>query len=81
TESMIPEYDRLGRIRRAGGTRLDGIAPSNLFKSKDGQWLIVAANQDTVFRRLCTVIGRPELADDPRFANHSARGQHQDDIE
>ncbi|MTD57424.1 CaiB/BaiF CoA transferase family protein [Amycolatopsis pithecellobii] len=81
TESMIPEFDRLGRIRRPSGTRLDGIAPSNLFKTADGVWIIVAANQDTVFRRLCRAMARPELADDPRFATHVDRGRNQDLVE
>lgn len=80
-ESVIPEYDRTGVIRRPSGTRLDGIAPSNLFAAMDGEWVIVAANQDTVFRRLCRAIGRAELADDPRFATHVARGAHQEQIE
>ncbi|MER5427511.1 CaiB/BaiF CoA-transferase family protein [Streptomyces sp. NPDC002588] len=80
-ESVIPEYDRLGKVRQPSGTRLDGIAPSNLFRSKDEKWVIVAANQDTVFRRLCAAMERPELADDPRFATHVARGEHQDLIE
>lgn len=81
TESMIPEFDRLGRIRQPGGSRLDGIAPSNLFRTADERWVIVAANQDTVFGRLCDAIGRPELATDPRFIDHRARGQNQDEIE
>jgi formyl-CoA transferase len=80
-ESVIPEYDRLGRIRRPGGTRLEGIAPSNLFRAKDGTWVIIAANQDTVFRRLCEAMGMPGLAADPRFVSHEARAAHQDDIE
>jgi formyl-CoA transferase len=81
TESMIPEYHKLGRIRRPSGTRLEGIAPSNLFRTSDDRWIIVAANQDTVFRRLCHAMGVPELADDPRFADHRSRGDHQDEIE
>ncbi|WP_286259007.1 CaiB/BaiF CoA transferase family protein [Streptomyces graminofaciens] len=81
TESMVPEYDRLGRVRQPGGTRLSGIAPSNLFCSADGQWLVVAANQDTVFQRLCAAMGRAELASDPRFADHQARGENQEEIE
>jgi formyl-CoA transferase len=80
-ESVIPEYDKLGRIRRPGGTRLDGIAPSNVYRTADGLWLVVAANQDTVFRRLCAAMGRPELADDPRYADHYARGENQDELD
>jgi formyl-CoA transferase len=80
-ESTAPEYDRLGLVREPGGTHLKGIAPSNIFKSKDGKWMVIAANQDNVFRRLCDAIGRPELKDDPKFATHLARGENQDEIE
>ncbi len=80
-ESCIPEYDKLGRVRRPSGTRLEGIAPSNIYQAADGLWMVVAANQDTVFRRLCAVMGRPELAQDPRFVDHAARGRHQDEID
>ncbi|MFN3602804.1 MAG: CaiB/BaiF CoA transferase family protein [Dietzia sp.] len=80
-ESVIPDYDAAGVVRGPSGTRLEGIAPSNLYQASDGVWVIIAANQDTVFRRLCTAMGRPELTEDPRFADHSARGVHQDEID
>jgi succinyl-CoA---D-citramalate CoA-transferase len=80
-ESTVPEYDRLGLVREPGGTHLKGIAPSNIFKSRDGKWMVIAANQDNVFRRLCDAIGRPELKDDPKFSSHLARGENQDEIE
>lgn len=80
-ESAVPEYDRLGTIREPGGTGLKGVAPSNIFKSGDGKWMVIAANQDNVFRRLCQAMGKPELADDPRFATHRARGENQEEIE
>jgi formyl-CoA transferase len=80
-ESMVPEYDRLKIVRGPGGTGLQGVAPSNIFKSRDGKWMVIAANADNVFRRLCQAMGQPELADDPRFSTHLARGEHQDEIE
>jgi crotonobetainyl-CoA:carnitine CoA-transferase CaiB-like acyl-CoA transferase len=80
-ESTVPEYDRLGIVRGPQGTNLKGIAPSNIFKSKDDSWVVIAANADNVFRRLCEAMERPELADDPRFATHLARGDNQDEIE
>jgi formyl-CoA transferase len=80
-ESTVPEYDRLGRVRGPGGTRLPGIAPSNIFKSRDGRWVVIAANADRVFARLCAAIGQPALADDPRYATHDARGANQDELE
>jgi formyl-CoA transferase len=80
-ESAVSEYDRLGIIRGPGGTGLKGVAPSNLFKSSDGKWMVIAANADNVFRRLCEAMGQPELADDPRFETHIARGDNQEQIE
>jgi formyl-CoA transferase len=80
-ESTIPDYDVGGVVRGPSGTRLEGIAPSNIYRSADGSWVVIAANQDTVFRRLCTAMGRPELATDERFANHGARGRNQDELD
>ncbi|MCC6224232.1 MAG: CoA transferase, partial [Thermoleophilia bacterium] len=80
-ESMVPEYDRLKIVREPQGTNLKGIAPSNIFKSADGKWIVIAANADKVFGRLCEAMGRPELATDPKFSNHLARGDHQDELE
>ena len=62
-ESMVPEYDRLGIVRGPGGTGLKGVAPSNIFKSSDGKWMVIAANADKVFGRLCEAMGQPELAE------------------
>ena len=80
-ESTIPDYDVGGVVRGPSGTRLEGIAPSNIYRSADGSWVVIAANQDTVFRRLCAAMGRPELSTDDRFANHVARGRNQDELD
>ncbi len=80
-ESTIPDYDVGGVVRGPSGTRLEGIAPSNIYRSADGSWVVIAANQDTVFRRLCDAMGRPELATDDRFADHGARGRNQDELD
>ncbi len=80
-ESTIPDYDVGGVVRGPSGTRLEGIAPSNIYRSADGTWVVIAANQDSVFARLCGLIGRPELVDDERFASHGARGRNQDELD
>ena len=80
-ESTIPDYDVGGVVRGPSGTRLEGIAPSNIYPTADGSWVVIAANQDTVFRRLCAAMGRPELATDDRFATHVARGRNQDELD
>jgi formyl-CoA transferase len=80
-ESTIPDYDVGGVVRGPSGTRLERIAPSNIYRSADGSWVVIAANQDTVFRRLCAAMGQPELATDDRFSTHVARGRNQDELD
>ena len=80
-ESTIPDYDVGGVVRGPSGTRLEGIAPSNIYRTADGSWVVIAANQDTVFRRLCSAMGQPELATDDRFVDHVARGRNQDELD
>jgi crotonobetainyl-CoA:carnitine CoA-transferase CaiB-like acyl-CoA transferase len=73
-ESAVTEYDKLGTVRGPSGTGLRNVSPSNIFRSRDGKWVVIAANTDTLFARLCQAIGQPDLATDPRFATHAARG-------
>lgn len=76
-ESLLPEYQVGGYVRERTGAILPNVAPSNVYPTADDAMLLIAANQDTVFRRLAQAMQRPELADDPRYATHSARGEHQ----
>lgn len=80
TESLIPEYAASGYIRERSGSALPGIAPSNVYRTADGEFLI-GANQDAVFARLCAAMGRPELATDPRYVDHVARGANQVELD
>lgn len=80
-ESVISEYSGGGHLRQRTGTFLPGLAPSNLYPTRDGQWMVIGANADKPFRRLCEAMEKPELADDPRFATHTARGEHQTEID
>ncbi|WP_372892168.1 CaiB/BaiF CoA transferase family protein [Rhodosalinus sp.] len=80
-ESLVSEYDVTGYVRERTGAILPNIAPSNVYETADGQYLLIAANQDTVFKRLAAAMGRPELAEDARYATHSARGTHQAELD
>jgi formyl-CoA transferase len=80
-ESTIPDYDQGGVVRGPSGTRLAGIAPSNIYPTVEGRMVVIGANQDTVFARLCAAMGQPELSSDPRFATHGARGENQDELD
>lgn len=80
TEALIPEYTEEARTRERTGSYLPGIAPSNIYQANDGM-LIIAANQDTVFARLCTAMGQPTLKDNPRYSTHVARGENQAELD
>lgn len=75
-EGLVPEYDYGGLIRERSGSILTGIAPSNVYSCKDGEYMI-GANKDSLWKRLATAMGQPDLADDPRYATHAARGLNQ----
>lgn len=75
-EGLVPEYDHGGYIRERSGSILPGIAPSNVYSCKDGEYMI-GANKDSLWQRLATAMGRPELGTDARYATHLARGHNQ----
>ncbi len=80
-ESLITEYDKADFIRERTGAILPNVAPSNVYPTKDEKFVLIAANQDTVFSRLAKVMGREELAADERYATHSARGKYQAELD
>jgi crotonobetainyl-CoA:carnitine CoA-transferase CaiB-like acyl-CoA transferase len=81
TESAVLEYEKTGTVRQPTGSRLPRIAPSNVYLSKDKRWVVIAANHDTLWKRLATLMGHPELAEDPRYVDHHARGEHEDELD
>lgn len=75
-ESTLPEYDKCGVVRQPSGTGLGNVAPSNIYPTKEGEYIVLAANVDPMFRRLCQAMGQPELAEDERFRTHLKRGDN-----
>lgn len=80
-ESLIPEYAMTGHIRERTGSILPNVAPSNAYPTSDDQFILIAGNQDTVFRRLAEAMHRPELATGDRYATHQLRGLHQAELD
>lgn len=75
-EAAVPEYGKLGHVRQPTGTALGNTAPSNLYRSRDGKWVVIGANAENLWRRLCRVISRPDLLEDERFRTHWSRGHN-----
>jgi formyl-CoA transferase/succinyl-CoA--D-citramalate CoA-transferase len=80
-ESTMVDYERAGVVRQRSGSVLPGVAPSNVYTSSEGAEVVIAANADAVFARLCQVMERPELATDPRYADHASRGRNAEELD
>ncbi|MBC9179148.1 CaiB/BaiF CoA transferase family protein [Pseudoroseomonas ludipueritiae] len=80
-EGALPEYGALGTVRQPAGGAIATAAPSNAYRSRDGVWVLIAANSDPLFRRLADLMGRPELAGDPRYQGNQARVANRDTLD
>jgi crotonobetainyl-CoA:carnitine CoA-transferase CaiB-like acyl-CoA transferase len=72
-EATLPEYAHCGKVNRRTGNSYTRAVPNSIYPARDGEWLAIAGNSQSIFRRLTTLMGWPELADDPRFATNQAR--------
>jgi crotonobetainyl-CoA:carnitine CoA-transferase CaiB-like acyl-CoA transferase len=71
----VANYLATQRLPRMMGSAMAMMAPYELFDSADGKVFIAAAN-DRLFGRICSALACPELAQDPRFIDMSARIGH-----
>ncbi len=75
-EGALPEYGALGTVRQPTGGAIATAAPSNAYRSRDGVWVLIAANSDKLFGKLAALMGQPELATDPDYAGNLMRVAH-----
>ncbi len=80
-EAVVPEYDRAGAVREPSGSTITGIVPTNTYPARDGRWVIIGGNGDSIYKRLMNAAGRSDLADDPRLADNPGRVAHQQEID
>lgn len=80
-EAVVPEYDRNGAVRGPSGSTITGIVPTNTYSCKDGRYVIIGGNGDSIFKRLMRTAGRPDMADDPRLVGNEGRVRHEAEID
>ncbi len=80
-EAVVPEYSGCGAIREPSGSTITGIVPTNTYLTSDGKHVIVGGNGDSIFKRLMVAIGRPDMAEDPRFEHNQGRVEHEKEID
>jgi formyl-CoA transferase len=80
-ESTLSEYGASGFVRERSGASLPGIVPSNTYPCRDGKFVVVGANADSIFKRMMRAIGRPDLADDPGLASNDGRVRRTEELD
>jgi crotonobetainyl-CoA:carnitine CoA-transferase CaiB-like acyl-CoA transferase len=80
-EGVVPEYDGAGVIREPSGSTITGIVPTNTYCCADGKFIIIGANGDSIFKRLCEKMGRSDMAGDVRFETNAGRVEHEPEID
>jgi crotonobetainyl-CoA:carnitine CoA-transferase CaiB-like acyl-CoA transferase len=80
-EAVVPEYDGAGEIREPSGSTVTGIVPTGTYRCRDGKYVIIGGNGDSIYKRLMHAAGRADLAEDPRLAHNAGRVEHQAEID
>ena len=80
-EAVIPEYSGAGVVREPSGTTVTGIVPTNTYVCKDGKYVVIGGNGDSIFVRLMEAAEHPDMAHDPRLADNKGRVAHEDEID
>jgi formyl-CoA transferase len=80
-ESMLPEFGMTGFVRERSGASLPGIVPSNTYQCGDGQYVVIGANGDSIFKRMMLAIGRADLANDPTLADNTGRTRRTEELD
>lgn len=80
-EPHVPAFQQLGKVAERAGSRLPGNTPNSIYPTLDNRFVVIAAASDPVFYRLAEVIGKPELAEDPKFRTAVARAENEDDCD
>ena len=74
-EPYVPAYEKLGIVPMREGPNLPSMAPNSLYPTKDGGYVLIAANSNPTYERLVRLMQQPELLTDPRFATIRSRGE------
>ncbi|MEX1166769.1 MAG: CoA transferase [Hydrogenophaga sp.] len=80
-DALPAEHQHMKVTRARAGSRATYTAPSNVYKTADGEWLTLVASSDATFERLCQALGRADLAQDERYRHNAGRIAHLEDLD
>ena len=75
-EAYVPAFKTTHFIPKRVGSNLPNMAPNSLYPTRDGAYVLIAANSDPTFKRLLDVMQQPELINDPLLCSIRVRGQN-----
>ena len=76
-EGVLPEYTGAGVVREPSGSTVTGIVPTNTYRCRDGRFIVIGGNGDSIFQRLMIAIDRADMAKDERFLDNQGRVAHE----
>ena len=80
SEDALLAYSATGQVRERAGNTNAKVVPAADFDTADGKRISIHAGTEALLRRLGAVIGRPGICEEPGFATHAARVQHQEEL-
>lgn len=80
-EAVVPEFSGAGVVREPSGSTVTGIVPTNTYRTADDNYVVIGGNGDSIFQRLMTEAGHPQMASDPRMADNAGRVEHEREID
>ena len=80
-EAVVPEYSGAGAVREPSGSTITGIVPTNTYPCKDGKFVIIGGNGESIFQRLMRAAGRPDMAESEEFAGNENRVVREQEID
>ena len=78
SNAFLIERDLLGTDKPRMGNQGTSVAPCDLYRTSDDGWVLLQIAGPPMFKRWCRLVGRPELFDDPRFADDDLRWKNGD---
>ena len=75
----VARYIASGQVPGPGGSENGGMAPYKAYEASDG-WVVIAAANDNLFRRLSVALGHPEWPDDPQLDTNANRGRNRERV-
>jgi crotonobetainyl-CoA:carnitine CoA-transferase CaiB-like acyl-CoA transferase len=80
-DTLAIDYAQADVVRERAGVTAPHAAPHSHYECADGAWIAIACTNDRMFSRLAGAIGRPELAEDPRFATGPDRVERREELD